>query len=880
MLIEPLTANSLPSILERSDLIRKLHEGSTGRLTLITAPAGYGKTTLIRRWLTTAPNAASALLSLDERDENQARFFGRLGNTLRAEAPAFDPTAFTPFDSGSNEAPADIADALRQGMAAIEHPIILVIDDFQHLANNPLIIETFNHLLADPPGCLHLLIASRSEPPLRLSSLRLQQQLTELSSEDLRFDAEEIRQLCQTLGKTPVSPSTLGHLLRLTEGWVTGLRLALLAARRNGEEALESFAGHQPDVMAYFGDMVLRGLPDSLYSLCLQSSLFDRMTGPLCDQVLRHSGSALMLEELARQQLFLMPMEHDPGWYRFHPLLRGFLQTRLMRESPELVTVLHRRAAAWFMGTGDFHQALKHAEASGDPQLLGDILETAFTAWSRAGHFSRILFWDERLQGSVLLMRTGIVLPLLWSLILSGRFHQAGAILDSFRQSQLEDISADHHRVLVRFFELYLELFQNDTQFIHREDYEDLVRQSRHYDVYPMSLCMAAYHHLQHARPELALDYAGKSQEALKQAGYHSMADYAGLIVALCHRSLGRPGQATRDVEQAYRTMPANVANRVLRGTAMVVALYDQNRLTEACALCNELLPKLNKTSAIEVTATVYLTYARCLFATGYTDKAAHFLGKLKHILELGHNHRFLSHLLAERLRQAWLSGHKERAEQLAQQAGLPSKLQAGEWDQTRRYTEQRERLGLATAYWLRASGRPAIAARILRVLNQELANTGLVSRALVIDTNRLLVEGPAPEDSRKIVNRLMHDHGLHNMTRNLFDEAPGFNTLLSAATGQGLELPDTYQALYGDLLSANPASTNPSPMAQLTSREQTIYRLLLEGCNNRQISEQTGNTVSTIKWHLKNIYAKLGVANRTEAVLLASQSDRSRHDA
>src|SRR5690554_2717594 len=131
MLMEPLTANSMPSLLKRSPLVHKLQSGITGRLTVITAPAGYGKTTLIRQWMNTNPDAAITLLALSERDSNQARFFGRLGETLRTEVPAFDPTALTPFDAGNNENPADIAEALRQGLAGVCHPVVVVIDDFR-----------------------------------------------------------------------------------------------------------------------------------------------------------------------------------------------------------------------------------------------------------------------------------------------------------------------------------------------------------------------------------------------------------------------------------------------------------------------------------------------------------------------------------------------------------------------------------------------------------------------------------------------------------------------------------------------------------------------------------------------------------------------------
>lgn len=874
---ETLITRHQTPLLERAPLVEALDQGACKRLVLITAPAGSGKTTLIRQWLTTDPGRPVAFMALTDRDNDPARFFARLTQAIRAEAEDFDTSAFTPFDTGTNSDAATIAEALHDSMAPISHPVILILDDVQHLTTTPVILNVLDRLLEQPPECLHVVLSSRSRPALKLSRLRVEQQLTELTVRNLRFSPQEAEKLCHTLGNPTVSSNTLDHLLRITEGWITGLRLALLAAQEKGEEALDAFSGNQPEVMAYFGDMVLQALPDSLRSLCLQSSLFDRMTGSLCDLVLKHTGSALMLEHLARQELFLMPLDHDPGWYRFHPLLREFLQTRLTMESPALIPVLHRRATHWWLSRSDYHQALKHAENSDDPTLLGDIIETAFGLWSREGHFSRILFWDYRLQNSPLLQRTGVAVPLLCTLILSRRFHQAATMLERFREGGPQDVSPDHHRVLVRFLELYLELFQNDNRFIGRDDYEELIRQSRHYDVFPLSLCMAAYHHLQHARPEQALDYASRAREVLKQGGHHFMMDYAGLIIALCNRNLGRPRQATRDIQDAYQKMPTDGAARTLRSTAMVVALYDQNHLSRACELCGELLPKLNKASAIEVIASVYLTYARCLFALGYKDKATHILGKLEHILEPEKNRRFIGHLIAERIRQAWLSGARELAGQAALSAGLSDLLQRGDWDKPDTYSEYRERLGLATVYWLRATGRHAMAGRILRVLAQEVSGTGLVTRALTIDANEWLTRTEPTGSSRQALDTLIQKHGLHNMTRNIFDEAPGFGELLATATQQGLVLPDSYRSMYGELVDTTARQTNtvrPDPFSLLTSREQEIYRGLLAGLSNTGLSELTGTTLSTTKWHLKNIYSKLGVSNRTEAVLLMSGQD------
>ncbi|KXO10038.1 hypothetical protein J122_1991 [Marinobacter excellens LAMA 842] len=870
-------------LLDRPALVQALDQGSLKRLTLLTAPAGSGKSTLIRQWLATEPDRPAALMTLQDLDRDPARFFARLAQTIRAKAPDFDSSAFTPFDAGSHCTPSTIAEALVHSLAPIDHPVVLILDDFQHLSHTPVITDTFNRLLDHPPACLHLIIASRARPALKLSQLKLNQDMLELSARDLQFSSTEAKQLCQSLGNAAVATNTLDHLLRITEGWITGLRLALLAAREQGIEALDSFSGNQPEVMAYFGDMVLQALPSSLRSLCLQSALFDRITGSLCDQVLKHTGSSLILEHLARQELFLMPMDHDPGWYRFHPLLRDFLQTRLAMESPALIPALHRRAVHWFLSSGDYHQALKHAQSSDDAVLLGDILETAFGIWSREGHFSRILFWEYRLQNSPLLLRTGVAVPLLCTLILSRRFHQASTMLERFRDAGPRDVSPDHHRVLLRFLQLYLELFQNDNRFIGRQDYQDLVQQSRLYDIFPLSLCMAAYHHLQHARPEQALEYASQALEVLKQSGHHFMMDYASLIIALCHRSLGRPGQAMRDIQGAYLNMPIDGAARILRSTAMVVALYDQNRLAEANTLCRELLPKLNKTSAIEVIATVYLTHARCLFALGDRDKATYILGKLEHILEPEKNRRFISHLIAERIRQCWLNGARERVEQAAVRAGLPTMLQKGDWDTPGTYSEYRERLGLATVYWLRATGRKAQAGRILRLLARELADTGLVSRALVVSANEWLSRDDSSRNSKEALDALIQHYGLHNMTRNLFDEAPGFGKLLAGASDHGLVLPDNYLALYGNLVpesARSAAAVRPDPLTLLTHREQDIYRCLLGGLSNSAISQQTGTTVSTIKWHLKNIYSKLGVRNRTEAVLLAASHDPANTDA
>lgn len=860
------------SRLLRPHLQERLQQSQHYALTLLLAPAGCGKSTLLQQWATSPTAPDTVLLSLTEEDNDQVRLFNRLADAIRRIAPAFDTTRFNPFDSRTGLPPAATADAFADAVRSTGQHLTLIIDEFQNLRNSR-VLQALDCLLEDPPAALHLIFASRTLPRLRLGKLRLDGRLQTIDQQALQVTAAEAAELCRRLGDPNLPAAAVDQLLAVTEGWMAGLRLALLAASRTGLEAIACFNGRQPEVVDYFGDVVFRGLPEEQRELFVQSALFDQISGPLCDHTLQRTGSALTLERVAAHQLFVIPVENRPGWYRYHTLLRDFLASRLAVESPDIISGLHRRAADYFQRQGDLDRALRHTRDSGDSGLFATILAEAFNTWGKEGSFYRILQWADELAGSNLLLRPEIAPPLICTLTLSRQFHRAGCLLEVFRRHHSADGEPQGDLPLViRFLELHLELFQHDTDFLVRDDLQHLLLQSQDHYLHAFTLCMVAYHHLQHARLDLALRHALQAREEFLHQGHRFMAAYVDLIIALCNRTMGRLDIVHRDVQKAFEDTPPRSPARILRSTAMIVAFYEQNRLDDAHDLCADLLPRLNATSATEVISTVYLTHARTLFQQGKPDRARHLIGKLQGILRPGNYDRFDSHLAAESLRQAFISGDRVLVESAARQFGIPEEVSAGTWDRQRPYTESWERLGLAAVYWLQANRRLDTAERILRVLIREVEPAGIISRAVVLEANLLVVTARKHDRLARsqALRRTVMAYGLMRFSRSVLDEAPGFGSLLMEADRCGVfPLPTEYIDVFRDALEPTAArSSAADPTTLLTDKEQEIYHHLLAGLSNNDISIRTGITIATTKWHLKNIYSKLGVSNRTEAVL------------
>jgi LuxR family maltose regulon positive regulatory protein len=853
----------------RPCLLNLLSRSQSYALTLLLAPAGSGKSTLLQHWRAETEDAV-VYVPLQGRDNEPMLFFRRLTDRIREQVGAFDSAWFNPLAVESNLSSHVLVELLLDALSRVDGTLYVVLDDFQWI-NAPSILEVMAALIEQLPAHVHLIIASRNHPGFSLSRLKLENRLLSIDQHDLRLSAEQVRLLNSDLGGQQLSQEYIDALLNMTEGWVAGVKIALLAYVRSGARALEKFDGSQPEIVDYFGHVVLRQLPDDLREFLLCSALLERFDGTLCDFVMQRKGSARLLEELAERQLFLLPMENQPGWFRFHALLQDFLCRRLWVEQYGQLDQLNRRAADYYLSLGEFEQALLHARRCTDQAVFLELLELSCANWVRSGRFGDILRWLEPLSDEVLGRHPRLLTWLVAALSLSRRFHQAHYYLELLENSVVAPVEP----ATLRFLGLLLGLFEHDKDFITPPEWMQTLGRGQSLEIRACTLAALSYQHLLASRLQDAIRCASESKQMLGQCGYSFLESYTDLIIALCHRNAGRATHARKEVCNDFWRTSTSIPAWVNRATAMVVALYEQNRLDEAHQLCEQLMAVINSSSATEAIATVYITLSRLFHHRDQAVRASRLLDQLSCILQLGNYSRFVSQVAQEGLCQAFLSGKPALLEVLAQRYELPARLQQGEWESVRSYDESWERSGLACVYWLRSRGAQgqAQAERILKVLASSLRCSEMRARLLVVEANQLVLAAPGLLQEQQLVAllRLMESHGVTNLSRSVFDEAPGFGAMVQNLARAGvLVVPPRYREHYAEFFEAEQGAVvlNPVACGLLTGKEVEVFECLLNGLSNTQISDKTGIALSTTKWHLKNIYSKLNVSSRTEAIL------------
>ena len=858
----------------RAELLALLCRCEQYPLTLLLAPAGSGKSTLLAHWQAGREKRSVVHYPLQARDNEPVRFFRRLAEGIRAQVEGFDISWFNPFAAEMHQAPDILGDYLADALNRIDGRLYLVLDDFQCIVQ-PTILDALSSMLERLTSGVRVVLSSRNHPGFSLSRLKLENKLLCIDQHDLRLNPAQIQQFNRHLGGCELSPAYVDTLMAMTEGWMAGVKMALLAYARFGTEALERFGGGHPEIVDYFGHVVLKRLSAQLHDFLLCSAIFERFDGDLCDQVLGRSGSALLLEDLAGRELFLLPVPDQPGCYRYHALLHDFLARRLALHKPQLVPELHRRAAQVLRQRAELEAALQHAQRSADKAFFGALLEEVCEQWVRSGHYAEVLKWLEPLSEAALCAQPRLLVPMTYALTLSRRFHQARYCLDELvaRCSHEPGLEAPTRQLLA----LNLELFQHDLAFDPGERWAKLLAPGQSSDIRALTLTILAYHHLMHGRLQRSIGLALESKALLAQTGQVFLESYADLIIALCHRNAGRATCARKDVCQDYQRTERSSPAWVNRATAMVVALYEQNQLAAAQQLCEDLMAMVTSSSATETIATVHITLARLLHRRQEQGRATRLLERLSHILQLGNYARFASQVAQESMRQACLDARPAALDALARKLGLEDRLEAGEWDRVRTYEECWERYGLAAAYWLARRGAQSRACRILKILAQSLRHSEMAARALVVEANLLVLEsaGRGAEQRTQALLQLVERFGIVNINRSVFDEAPGFAEAVFdlLRTGQ-LQAPEAYSEAYADFLRGEETAGSGvvDLLGLLTDKETEIFACLLKGQSNTEISSSTGIALSTTKWHLKNIYSKLNLSGRTEAILAMQQ--------
>ena len=416
-------------ILPRETLQRRLDDSHPRRLTLIAGPAGFGKTTLLATWAERRTSRRPlAWVSLDPADNDPVVMWSHIIAAVKAALPELETSA----DAGTTGSAPLTQSVLPQLMNDLSRadPVDLVLDDV-HRVTGEQSLASLAWLLEHAPFGVHIVMSSRTEPRLPLATLRARGELVELRLHDLRFDEAEATELLNDNLELGLAPDDVRTLLQRTEGWPAGLYLAALSLRTAPDRHafVSSFGASSRQVLDYLVDEVLLAHDPDLQDLMLRSSILEQFSGPSCDAILGRSDSARDLRELAKSNLFLVPLDDRDEWYRFHHLFGQLLQVELQRRMPEAVPELHSKASLWHRSHGSVRAAIDHALDAGEHSNAADLIKARWPEFANAGQYATTLAWLQRFPEPVLDADVGLLLIKAWVLSLCGLRDDAAAVL-------------------------------------------------------------------------------------------------------------------------------------------------------------------------------------------------------------------------------------------------------------------------------------------------------------------------------------------------------------------------------------------------------------------------------------------------------------------
>ena len=394
-------------LVSRPHLTDRVQRGTRSKLTLVSAPAGFGKSTLLAEWLgrSQTDGSVTAWLSLDPSDNDPAAFWTHVIAALRTAAPTIGAGALALLESSDRPIEVVLAPLLNE-LTALPHDLVLVLDDY-HTVDLPEVQVGMTFLVEHLPAQVHLVIATRADPALPLARLRARGDLTEVRAVDLRFTPDEASAFLNGVMTLGLSTQDVAMLEGRTEGWIAAIQLAGLSMQGRDDIAgfIARFAGDDRYIVDYLVEEVLERQTEPVRTFLLETSILSRLNGPLADAVTGRDGGKAMLEALERQNLLLIPLDDRRDWYRYHHLFADVLQARLRDERPDHVADLHRRATEWYERFGERAEAIRHAMAGTDYARAADLVELAMPATNRDRQEATLRRWLEALPDEVIRAR-------------------------------------------------------------------------------------------------------------------------------------------------------------------------------------------------------------------------------------------------------------------------------------------------------------------------------------------------------------------------------------------------------------------------------------------------------------------------------------------
>jgi LuxR family transcriptional regulator, maltose regulon positive regulatory protein len=881
--------SSRPERLTRARLAAALESGVNRKLVLVCTPPGFGKTTLVAEWARGA-KWPIAWLSLDPDDNDPARFWRYVVAAFDRAGLRVGDRVLTLLDAPGVVSGRGLVTALINEIEDLSDDVALILDDY-HVIESSVIHDDVTFLLSHLPPQLHVVISSRSDPPFPLASLRAAGSLAELRAADLRFTSEESAALMGEVWGLNLSGEAVATLESKTEGWAVGLQLAALSlrGRTDPDEFLNAFAGTHRFILDYLSEEVLKRQPDRVRKFLLQSSILERLSGPLCDAVTAGADGQDRLEEVERANLFLVPLDEERRWYRFHHLFRDLLVARLQQSDPEIVPELHRRAAAWCEQHGLIDDAIRHALSSGDASWAARLVEEHLDQSFHRGETAILARWLSLLPGDT--VRSVSALCLAQGLM---QFH-LGHLDAVERLAEHAERAFDPRRAppshgvptiggMVADVPAAIALLRSELA-AGRGDAEGTAVHAR------SALARIA---VDEEGPRLWARWllacaewiGGRSAEAERAftvvltegratpGAYPEMA--TGSTLARVQRARGKLGAALRTYQEALRFV--SESGRLSRyhagephvGIAQV--LYERNELadslrhlSEGIGLCRHVIVLTERDRGLATLAWIRRARGEADAAFAAIDEAcAMYPGP--DVVSL------FRRAPSERARLLLAQGRIDEARRWTEQRGLTDEDEVS-------YARERDYLVLVRV--LLARSEPARALGLLTRLEALAESQDRSGSVIEIRALRALALQAAGDHDAALVTltnalSLARPEG---HIRVFVDEGPRMAALLrgliNASTRGGS--PSISRAVQEHLHrvvrafeppKADDARASMSALVEpLTKRELEVLSLVAAGRRNREIADELVVTLETIKKHVSHIFDKLGATNRTEAV-------------
>lgn len=837
---------STSALIARPSLSARVENG--GKLTLLLAPPGSGKSTLLAQWSGhSRTRDRVAWLLCGQRDRDAEHFFASL-------AASVDQTIY----AGGAVTSLGAVDALCDQLSTIQHELVIAIDDLQFLDGADSEHKLWS-LIAQSAPCVRWIIATRQAPRFDLQRLKLIDQLTLLNGADLSFQPEQVAQLALLLNGKELAPLAAAECCRRTEGWIAGVKLALLD-HSHGEA--RDLLNH--DVASYFYSAAWEFLNDPLRDALLATSIANRFCAELADALLSAPGSARSLDEMDRQQLFLQPLDGQHRWFRYHTLYREFLNSQLRKLCPERVTHLHRTASQWFADQELPSEALQHAFATEDRAWCVQLVARCVPVWLRTGEFPEVLQWTSRLSAADIMSCIAVRDAHLMSLIFSRQFERARTELLVATGAAL---SPAEKRALPAL-QLMLDIMTDAGVHVTAHHVEALSVVDDPYLTANL-FNVSAYQLLVDKKFDAARRLALRGRELLAGTQHVYAAAQASIVLMLIDRAEGHAREAAETCMQLYARTRAGRRNPiwVTATTAAASVHYHHNRLQQAEALCCEVLPLVSIAPTLENLTVAHVVAARLRCAASKFGDALRLLDYLHSVLESSNCQRLLARVCFEKVRIHLLQ------EQPARALAVLAEFGQGERD------ELWEDFALSRVAVLIHRGSFDAAAEHLQHLCEQAESAGDVYGQIRLEATLATCNwlGRDEETAFYWINHALSLTENRGFSRAVFDDVFGlpktFATAIKRSRVMRLPSPEYFQR-FQDVLAFDPykelATTQPQPL--LTQRELDLLKLVSMGLSNRDISERSNITLLTTKWHLKNVFAKLGVSTRMEAVFRAQE--------